>query len=457
MDETSTLSSRLLGFLTSSADAALDQVEASPKNRRGRPAGVSLGALLIATVRQKVFKRGSMDEHVEKTAGKRLDASTVSRRLASIPGDQLEAVGAALLSPIGDPQSNPRGYHRGRRLVGIDGTRFALSNTEAILEKVPKRTARRSRDEEPVEVAFPDLWACSLVELGPHNPLAVKVGLEGESEIELGIDLLKHLGADDMLLGDRLYGVGWYLHNLLTKSRCGALLLKVNPSQTSRRIEQLEDGSWIVEVDVRSRRRPADIIATHRVREIEYEIATTNPDGKRETVTYRLWTNLMDCHLDPAGELASLYHRRWEHEGYYRELKLELKKQKHLDAQLLETAHIQILSMVWASALVARERQRLAQCKDTGQQSEGPRQIRFDVVQENMRVLWALETQIGVTLSEEQFHTIAENLSREASFYTTPKRRARTCPRKVRQNQKHWPKMRGRTEQNPEIKITIIR
>jgi hypothetical protein len=457
MDKTSTLFSRFLGVLVSNADSALDQVDASPKNRRGRRAGVSLGALLVATIRQKVFKRGGMDEHVEKTAGKRLEASTVSRRLASISGDQLEAVGAALLGPIGDPQSNPGGYHRGHRLVGVDGTRFALANTEAILRKVPKRNARRSREEEAVEVAFPDIWACSLVELGPHNPLAVKVGVAGESEIELGIDLLKHLGADDMLLGDRLYGVGWYLHNLLTKSRCGALLLKVNPSQSSRRIEQLEDGSWIVEVDVRSRRRPADIIATHRVREIAYEIATTRPDGKRETVAYRLWTNLMDCRLDPAKELALLYHRRWEHECYYRELKLELKKHKHLDAQLLETAHIQILSMVWASALIARERQRLTGRKDTDKPSESPRQVRFDVVQENMRVLWALEKQIGSILSEEQFNAIAENLSKEASVYTTPRRRARTCPRKVRQNQKHWPKMRDRTERDPKIKITITR
>ena len=454
MDETSTSFSRLLEPLINVVDTSLNPEDASRKSRRGRPAGVSLGALLVATIRQKVFRRGAMDEHVEKTTGKRLEASTVSRRLASITADRLETVGEALLRPLGDPQSNPEGYRREYRLVGVDGTRFALCNAEAILQKIPKRTARRSREDELVEVAFPEIWACSLVELGPHNPLAVKVALDGESEIELGIDLLKHLGPDDMLLGDRLYGVGWYLHNLLTNSRCGALLLKVNPTQSSRRIEQLEDGSWIVEVDVRSRRRPADIIASHRVREIVYEIASTRAEGKRERIVYRLWTNLMDPQLDPAEELAWLYHRRWEHECYYRELKLELKKHKHLDAQLLETAHIQILSMVWASALIARERQRLTAYKDKN--CESPRQVRFDVVQEHIRVLWALGKQIGSTLSEEQFHAIAESLSEEARAYTMPQKRSRTCPRKVRQNQKHWPKIRERTEKDPNINITIV-
>jgi hypothetical protein len=412
--------------------------------------------LLVAAIRQKMFNRGGMDEHVEKLVNKGLEASTVSRRLAAISKDRLASVGARLLCPICDRRTNPQGYRRDFRLVGIDGTRFALQNTEAILNEVPKSKSRRSKSDEAGEVAFPEICASSLVELGPHNPLAIEVGTGGESEMELGLELLKHLKEDDMLLGDRLYGVGWFLHNLLTHSRCGALLLKVTGAQTSRSVEQLEDGSWIVEVDVRSRRRPADIIATHHIREVRYEVEVTRADGKRETETYRLWTNLMDCQLDPACELIGLYHRRWEHEGYYREVKLELKKQKYLKAQLLETAHVEILSMVWASALIARERQRLASLQPGQEPPEEPRQVRFDVVQEHIRTLWALGNLIGKTISEAQFDAIAQSLADEASIYRKPKRRNRTCPRKVRQNQKHWPKLRQRYEDKTNLKVTIL-
>lgn len=440
--------------LIGSLDEALSKASGREgKPRRGRRASVSLGTLLFSTIRQKICRRGAMSEHVKMASARSLEGSTVSRRLAKVSKEQLEAVGGCLLGPIGDRSSNAGGYYRDYRTVGIDGTCFTLINSEAIIEKVPKSKSGRSMYEESVEVAFPQINASSLVELGPHNPLALSVGIEGESEMELSIGLLKELSKADMLLGDRLYGVGWFLHQVVEQDRCGAFLLKVSNSQTSRGIEELEDGSWIVEVDVRSRRRPADIIASHRVREIRYEIDSTDEQGQPRKETYRLWTNLMDCRIDPATVLIDLYQQRWEHEGYYRELKLELKKQKHLNAQLPETALIEILSMVWASALIAKERQRLATLNGP---TETSRRVRFDVVQENIRVLWPLQRQVGVHLSQAQFEAIVQSLSEEASLYYTPEKRKRSCPRKVRQNQKHWPKIRERTESNQPVRITVI-
>jgi hypothetical protein len=341
--------------------------------------------------------------------------------------------------------------------VGIDGTRFTLQNTEAIQAKVPKSRCRRSLQEEAGEVAFPDIYASSLVELGPHNPLAVNVGTDCESEMELGCELIKQLSEEDMLIGDRLYGVGWFLHQLIKNSQCGAMLLKVSGSQTSRDIEQLSDGSWVVEVDVRSRRRPADIIATHRVREIRYQITGTDADGKRTTQSYRLWTNLMDCKASPSETLIGLYNDRWEHEGYYRELKLELKKHKYLNAQLMETACIEIYAMVWASALIAQERQRVAQLSQSNPSNDPIeiRRISFATVREDMKMLCTLQTQIGTVITVAQFKAIAENIAKDNAAYCSPKRRRRSCPRKVRQNVRHWPKVRERTESRDPIEIRV--
>ncbi|MEM0964993.1 MAG: hypothetical protein AAGJ81_02415 [Verrucomicrobiota bacterium] len=432
-------------------DEVLSDFRGSSRGR-GRPAGVSLGTLLFSTIRQKIFNRGGMTEHVEKTCSKNLEGSTISRRLAKIPKNQLEAVSESLLGPIGERSTNPQGYYHDYRMVGIDGTCFTLINTDAILEKVPKSKSRNRMGEEPGEVAFPQIYASSLVELGPHNPVALSVGVEGESEMELSMGLISKLTGSDMLFADRRYGVAWFLHQLLEQSFCRAFLLKLSAVQTSREIEQLEDGSWIVEVDVRSRRRPGDIIATHRVREIRFEVTSIDGQGQPRTDPYRLWTNFMDCRRDPALQLVELYRERWEHEAYYRELKLELKKQKYLKAQLIETAHIEILSMVWASSLIARERLRLS---TMNQPQEKSRRIRFDVVAEQMRVIWPLQTQVGKHLSHDQFKAIVQSLSEDSSLYYTPKRRTRSCPRKVRKTQTHWPKLRQRTESKQPPNITI--
>lgn len=436
-----------------------------PGLRRGPEAKIGLASIFVSLIRQKLFKRGALEEHLVKSHGSGLQGSTLSRRLRAVDSERLDSVSEYILEPIGSPSSNPAGYHSNYRLVGIDGTRFSLQNTAGILEKVPKGKARRSLKAEAKEVAFPQIYASSLVELGPHNPLAVTVGSGGDSELSLAAKLLNRLDPGDMLLGDRLYGVGWFLHQLIEHSQCGAFLLKVPSVQTSSPIERLADGSWIVEVQVRSRTRPADIIATHRVREISYEVESTNAKGGLITETHRLWTNLIDFQEHPADELAKLYDTRWEHEGYYRELKIEMKKHKHLSSQLLETAHIEILSMVWTSALIARERQRVheqafksdGKPPESSEEPEEPIQaVRFDLVRENVTTLWTLHESVGSIITEEQYKAFAQKFTEQAQTFRSPKRRRRTCPRAIRQNVIHWPKIRDRTESKDPIIITVI-
>lgn len=258
-----------------------------------------------------------------------------------------------LLAPLGSEETCPEGFYSGYRLVGVDGTKFSLQNTAAINGRVRKAAARRSRREAPVEAAFAQLWACTLVELGPHNPLAAAAGCGGEGELSLAAGLLGGLGAGDLLLGDRLYGVGWFVYQLL-QSETGAFLLKVKDSQTSRFVKRLEDGSALVEVDVRSRKRPATIIATLRLREIRYSVESVDENGQTTVSHYRLWTNLCDAREYPAAELTALYTSRWGHERFYAQMKLALQTQDYLPAQLVETACVEIFAMVWACALAAR-------------------------------------------------------------------------------------------------------
>lgn len=421
-------------------------------HHRGRPAKFALVDLLIAKMRQKLFTRDSMENHLEDLTGERLAGSTISRRLRQLDPEQLAACSDALLEPLATAENCPNGFYQGYRLVGIDGTRFSLQNTAGITARVEKPKARCNKEDPLVESAFPKLWASSLVELGPHNPIALRVGCNGEGELSLGVDLLPYLGAQDLLMGDRLYGVGWFVDQL-SKSQVGAFVLKVKDSHTSRHIETLCDGSAIVEIDVRSRKRPADIIAKHRVREIRFRVEATDAQGNPTVSEYRLWTNLMDPSKYPARELIDLYSSRWEHEGFYGEIKLELKTKDYLPAQLLETACVEIFAMVWASSLAARQRMKVC---ELGKDME-PQRVSFAKVRMEMATLLSLAIHIGTIISQEQFQQIVDESHKRLLRRLTPARRDRVCPRKVRKPQKHWPKVRTRTEAKLNLKITLIK
>ena len=96
-------------------------------------------------------------------------------------------------------------------------------------------------------------------------------------------------------------------------------------------LETLRDGSYISKLSdpvaankrrdqVRKHVRNLVDVPGHRVRVIEYQV--TDRDGaEAEPETYRLVTPLLDRDEVPATELCSLYHRRWELESTFNEIK----------------------------------------------------------------------------------------------------------------------------------------
>lgn len=422
-----------------------------PKYTRGPQPTVALADLLIAKIRQKLSTEDSVEEHLEDFTGIALQGSTISRRMRKLRKEDLERIGEVLLKPLADERTCPEGFYHGYRLVGVDGTKFSLQNTEGISARIEKPRARSSLAERLEETAYPQMWGCTLVELGLHNPLAATVGCNGEGELSLGVSLLGRLGAEDLLLGDRLYGVGWFAHQVI-QSEVGAFLLKVKNTQTSRLVERLPDGSALVEVKVRSRKRPGTIIETVRLREITYRIEAVDENGKATSSVYRLWTNLLDVRVYPAEDLIRLYTTRWGHERFYAEMKLELQTKEYLDAQLVETACVEIFAMVWACALAAHERLRVAQMD-----KETPaKQVSFTKLRSAMATLLSLSMYVDTVITPEQFELIATQIYRRVLRRRVPTRNKRVCPRKVRKKQKNWPKLRSRTEAPLTIKINLL-
>jgi Insertion element 4 transposase N-terminal len=105
----------------------------------------------------------------------------------------------------------------------------------------------------------------------------------------------------------------------------------------------LADGSW------RSRLDPdAQVGEPIVVRVLEYAIE--DPGRPQATgQTYRLVTTILDPERAPAGELAALYHQRWELEGVLDELKTH---QRGAQAVLRSKTPQMVQQEVWAHLLV---------------------------------------------------------------------------------------------------------
>ena len=89
-----------------------------------------------------------------------------------------------------------------------------------------------------------------------------------------------------------------------------------------------------------------------RVRKVR--VAVGRPGRGAETL--RLWTSLLEPQEAPALELAREYAQRWQHELYYREMKLELRTGELLQSHTPETAAQEVAALVVATALIAQTR-----------------------------------------------------------------------------------------------------
>jgi hypothetical protein len=113
-------------------------------------------------------------EHLFWLMGIQMSDGTLSERRQVLPFVVFEELLRRLLRPL--ELSSAQAFYRGWRLVALDGVRFSLPNTEAVKKQCPKGSNQRG------QAAFAKLQCSALVELLMHNPLAARLGWNGESE-----------------------------------------------------------------------------------------------------------------------------------------------------------------------------------------------------------------------------------------------------------------------------------
>lgn len=395
--------------------------------RRGRKPRVPVRQLLPALTFHVMNGAGTLAEHFRQLFGVPLSDSSWAARRARLPWDVFADLMRRMLRPLATRRRHPEAFWRGWRLVALDGTQFSLLNTPQITATVPKAKTRRGR------AAFAKLTTVVLVELGLHNPLATAIGRAGQSEWELARSLLAQLSKGVLLLADRLYGCGAFAAPALAAcTRVGShFLLRARTDIKPGVIRRLADGSRLVCVAVRDPAKPKRIVEWLELREIRVRVKRPGHRGRE----LRLWTSLLNPKTAPALELAQLYARRWEHELYYRELKCELRKTDLLQSHTVETAAQEIAALVLASALLAAERARAARG------AVPALRVSFVKVLTLVQPLWLMLSLVDDLIGEAVKTAAVKRVYAHLRRCVTPKRRARSCPRAVRQPVKGWPRL----------------
>lgn len=222
-------------------------------------------------------------------------------------------------------REHPRhGKFRGFRLLAMDGTLLTLPNVNALHQHYgrPKNGLRKK--------AVPQARLVMLTLPGTRIPIAYQLAPLADSELTLADRLLPQVRANDLLLMDRgflSYGLFWGLQN-----RGASFGTRLKKGLNFRQQKQLGPQDWLVKWTPKdSRRQWKHLPRSIQLRVIHYQfpgfrasaVVTNVLDPKR--LSREEWVRMAhDC--DDHGKFTpGLYHRRWEIETSYFELKIVLK------------------------------------------------------------------------------------------------------------------------------------
>jgi hypothetical protein len=225
-----------------------------------------------------------------------------------------------LFESIGE-QVDPEPSFFGLRTWGCDGVEFIVPDTPDNEEAFGRHSGSRG------DAGFPHMKAVPLLDTTTRRIKDVVLGRYKLPERKACQQLLRHLGERDLLFADIGFAAVWLFEECL--KRRIHFLMRISSQWKPKKLVELDDGDWLVEVTARvllppkqqTRKKKKTRKVTLKLRMIEYKI------GKDEEV--RLLTDLLDPCTYPARELALGYHIRWETEITNDEFKTHLSTVTH--------------------------------------------------------------------------------------------------------------------------------
>lgn len=338
-----------------------------------------------------------------------------------------------VLRPLADLARDPTAFHHGRRLLAVDGTTLTVADTPA-----NARTFGRPNNQHGVG-GYPLIRVVAVCELGTHALVDWVARGYRKSEGELAHRLLRRVPAGALLLGDR----NFHSFELWAAAvRCALeLLIRVQKGPKFPVQKVLADGSYLS--SVRPRRGPNKGARAIPVRVIVYR--WTDAAGRAHES--RLLTRLLDPIAEPAQPLVELYHRRWEQELVFGEVKAQLRcRVTHLRAHDPVRVMAELDGLLlghWVSRAVIVRAARQA--------GIGPVEVSFVGA---LRVLKA--RLLGIPSDPNRGPQWWSQVMREIGRERLRPRRARQYPRVRKCTRSHWPIKKSHHQQGTIPTLRVI-
>lgn len=248
----------------------------------------------------------------DPSAGVRVTGkSGISQARTRLGWEPLRQLHDELVKPVA-VRGTRGAWYRNWRLVSLDGSTFDVADEKVNEEAFGRPGASRGSS------AYPQVRFVSLVENGTHVLFGSQMDGYRTGEITLAKAVLPRLSKGMLCLADRnFFGFALWEQAQATGAD---LLWRMKKNMRMACESRFADGSYLSHVypSEKDWRRKTNGIA---VRVIDYRLEGI--EGSEPI--YRLATTILDPGKAPAGELAALYHERWEIESAFDELKTHLR------------------------------------------------------------------------------------------------------------------------------------
>jgi hypothetical protein len=242
-----------------------------------------------------------------RVAGK----SGISQARTRLGWEPLRQLHDELVKPIA-VRSTRGAWYRSWLLVSLDGSTFDVADEKVNEDAFSRPGASRGAS------AYPQIRFVSLVENGTHVLFGSQMDSYRTGEIALAKAVLPRLRKGMLCLADRNF-FGFELWQL-ARGTGADLLWRMKKNMRMACEKRLPDGSYLSHV------YPSERDWRHQTNGIVLRVIDYRLEGiEGAEPIYRLASTILDPGKAPAGELAALYHERWEIETAFDELKTHLR------------------------------------------------------------------------------------------------------------------------------------
>jgi hypothetical protein len=238
------------------------------------------------------------------------------------------------------------------RLLALDGTTISLSAWQKLRAYFG---AARNGKSKPRTQARMLMLQLPLVRM----PWRYVLGSIDQGERTLAAELLQFLYKDDLVLLDRGFWSYGLFHQI--QNRNAFFAIRLSNQIKLHRVKRLGNEDWLVrwKMPTGPRWRDSDLDKEISLRLVKYKIPGFRPSGivtnvlSPQKISREDWIRLA-CDTEPGDERlgVGLYHRRWEIETTFRELKVTQGMEGKLRGRTPETIHYEIAGHVLLYLLV---------------------------------------------------------------------------------------------------------